>query len=320
LINSDTRRISRLKLSTLFPEIVRKTQKTRSLNFRIQGGLGNQLANISALIYFADSFGVDFNLDIAHLQHHGGDWQNSFLGLTLVQPQVMDMSLREKLFSARGLTCNCSSRYVSRLGRFKGKNLSSDDAGFISTIPNRIFKTQYFGDFQSYRYFQYVKFLAPAISVSYPLSPSSIFLQNLRQIMSTPSLGIHFRAGDYKTDPELWGLLNQRYYENAIRLLGGRDKHKVFIFSDDLSFHRELIGKLQMDLDFMLVDSRLSATETHSLFSNCADKIIANSSFSWSAALMSSREMVCYPFPWFPVKKKFSDQFPSHWMPVDSHF
>jgi hypothetical protein len=142
-----------------------------------------------------------------------------------------------------------------------------------------------------------------------------------RRIISTNSVNIHVRRGDYATDPAVnavHGLCSMDYYRKAIAQMVKRvrDAH-FFVFSDE----QEWVTK-----NLKLFNSRDVTYVTHNrpdegwkdfyLMTLCKHHIIANSTFSWWGAYLSDYpgKVVYAPSRWF-LRKRFvlGDLIPSTW-------
>lgn len=106
------------------------------------------------------------------------------------------------------------------------------------------------------------------------------------QIMSTNSISIHVRHGDYLEDG--FTILSRAYYENAVKMICEEvDNPHFFIFSDDSV---EVLDKM---LDFIPNKTYVSENKGDKSFrdmqlmSMCKHNIVANSTFSALGALLN---------------------------------
>jgi hypothetical protein len=136
--------------------------------------------------------------------------------------------------------------------------------------------------------------LMPSAAV---IEPNSKLIQ---RIQDGNSISVHVRRGDYLT----WrfiGALPTAYYERAVALMISRVKSPhFFVFSDDPDWVR---GNFAIDapVDYMAHDARDARFKDLYLISLCRHHIIANSTFSWWAAWLSSSKsaLVVAPRQWF---------------------
>ena len=109
------------------------------------------------------------------------------------------------------------------------------------------------------------------------------------------SVGVHVRGGDYNQFNN-W-LLSVDYYERAIAAVKERVKDPVFhIFSDDTTYAWSLLkdipGKKNIIHETELTDFYL--------MQHCKHNIIANSTYSFWAAMLNKHpdKLVVYPKDW----------------------
>lgn len=108
------------------------------------------------------------------------------------------------------------------------------------------------------------------------------------QILTTDkAIGLHIRRGDYLTKGH--HLLPLSYYKEALsaEALDGQ----LFIFSDDISWCKQQFGETAVYID---MEDYLSLE----LLKLCPYKIIANSTFSWWAAMLGNNKVVYAPVQW----------------------
>lgn len=106
-------------------------------------------------------------------------------------------------------------------------------------------------------------------------------------------VAVHYRAGDYQDNPEAQHpRCSREYYEKAMALFP--EGTKFLIFSDNL----EEAKKKLPDADFAPVQHYL---EDFKLMKRCKSFIIANSSFSFMAALLGEHpeKKIVMPSRWF---------------------
>jgi hypothetical protein len=118
-----------------------------------------------------------------------------------------------------------------------------------------------------------------------------------KRIKETPcSVNIHIRRGDYVENPEInciHGVCSPDYYEKAIQIITEKSEEKItpelFLFSDDPVWVKNNFNTF--GLPAIVIDIQghkdKSFHDMH-LMSLCRHHIIANSSFSWWGAWLSS--------------------------------
>ena len=132
-------------------------------------------------------------------------------------------------------------------------------------------------------------------------------------------IGLHIRRGDFLINSANHHNLPMSYYENALDRFD--DDRQVVIFSDDPEWCFE--QKLFSDDRFLVSQSNSSYHDLY-LMTQCADFIIANSTFSWWGAWLSQNpyKEVIYPNRWFGpnnANKTTIDLFPRSWRMIDEN-
>lgn len=125
----------------------------------------------------------------------------------------------------------------------------------------------------------------------------------LNNILSSESVCVHIRRGDYLTNRHLFrrqqDVLPLNYYKKAFEKL---DKELInahyFIFSDDIEWVKQ---NFKENENYSFVESNNNGPiATLYLMSMCKHFIIANSSFSWWAAMIAEnhKKRLIAPNPW----------------------
>jgi len=131
---------------------------------------------------------------------------------------------------------------------------------------------------------------------------------------------MHIRLGDYEKESD-FGILPAEYYSRALRIIEKRESsEKLYVFSNDIEKAKISISiPDRFNTDWIHQDS-LTTSQTLEAMIYCGDKVIANSTFSWWAAMLSVRhqEMTIYPKPWFRNAYANPDLFPGDWIGVKS--
>jgi len=133
------------------------------------------------------------------------------------------------------------------------------------------------------------------------------------------SVVAHVRRGDYVTmqsSREAFGELSGRYYRDAFDYLGVAVGDAIF-FTDDVEYVSDQFGaRLEMILG---ADDLHSPLETVRVMGSAKDIVIPNSTFSWWAAeLVAPQGRVVAPSHWFLDRP--ADQWPSrgYWHLVEN--
>jgi hypothetical protein len=140
------------------------------------------------------------------------------------------------------------------------------------------------------------------------------FLRFKNEIMTCDSLSVHVRRGDYLQQGGFHEL-PLRYYFQGLSQLSRNDK--VYIFSDDIPWCRENFKQdyFREKITFIQMEDYLS----FELMRNCKKKVIANSTFSYWAALLSDSLVVVTPSEWLgdrPEKEGEMLYYPKDWIKI----
>nr|WP_245168268.1 alpha-1,2-fucosyltransferase [Desulfobaculum xiamenense] len=140
------------------------------------------------------------------------------------------------------------------------------------------------------------------------------------RILSSDSVSVHVRRGDYVHDPTLAGLyaeLSPDWYRRAaLMAASGLAAPEFFVFSDDPDWVR---GHLDFGHPLTVVDHNAGAPLADMrLMSLCGRHVIANSSFSWWGAWLDRRPgaVVLAPAKWFGprrARRRIDDLYPATW-------
>lgn len=115
------------------------------------------------------------------------------------------------------------------------------------------------------------------------------YIELKEQIISTESIGIHIRRGDYLTKGH--HLLPISYYKEALSLIALElGTYQLFVFSDDIPWCKEQFPEAIFvnEVDYLSFD----------LLRLCKHKIVANSTFSWWASMIAKSGIIIAPIQW----------------------
>ncbi len=138
--------------------------------------------------------------------------------------------------------------------------------------------------------------------------------RKINQIRETESVSIHYRRGDYVSNP-YYVECSFSYYREAIDYI----KKKVsnphfFIFSNDMNWVKKFFD---ISESYSFIDNPGPDYEHLHLMRECKHNIIANSTFSWWAAWLNTNfdKIVIGPELWWnDLQRKKDIYFPPTWL------
>jgi hypothetical protein len=174
------------------------------------------------------------------------------------------------------------------------------------------------GYWHSEKYFKNYK---EVIKKEFKLKTQSneVFKKTKNKILSSNSISIHFRRGDYVTNTEAnknMGTCSMEYYKRSINFIKKKIENSTFfIFSDDTQWVKD---NFNFNLNVVYVsDNNFTEYEELMLMSYCKHNIIANSTFSWWGAWLNSNQnkIIIAPKKWYQNKSRNQkDILPSNWI------
>ena len=137
--------------------------------------------------------------------------------------------------------------------------------------------------------------------------------EEVKDMFDNP-IALHVRRGDFIQNYKNHHNLTLDHYENALKEFD--DDRQVIIFSDDTNWCKE--QEIFSSDRFLACEIGEPYSELY-MMSQCTDFIIANSSFSWWGAWLSTNKdkKVIAPQKWFGVNnqdKNTKDLFPKEWL------
>lgn len=178
------------------------------------------------------------------------------------------------------------------------------------------------GFFQSEKYFKAIKQIIKADLELKNSPPHDEVLKVEDRILSTNSVAMTFRRGDYIGNP-LHEVCTMQYYTRAVKYIGERSHSPhFFIFSDDISWCRRHVNIPNGEF-VDLRNCKTNVVQQLRLMSLCKHNIIANSTFPWWGAWLNtnSNRITIAPNKWFNHeamnKLALKDTIPEDWIRID---
>ncbi len=288
------------------------------ISCNLQGGLGNQLFQISTTISYSlknKKKAIFLNQD--------------YLGILPIGTNASKMTPRKTYWN--DFLSSLKRRYVKdelpAMMTLKEKQFHHYELG-PPIYENRMLV----GYFQSYKYFEEHKDLLYYI---YGIDRNK---ENLKKIYDPENkinfsdyISLHFRIGDYINVQQFHPILNEQYYIDSLYAIlknnENSDNLKILYFYEEkdkeiVNNKIKILQEMFPNNEFIAVDNTLQDWQQLLLMSLCKYNIIANSTFSWWGAYFNKNEdkKVYYPSLWFGELKKYlitDDLFYPDWIKID---
>ena len=246
----------------------------------LQGGLGNQLFQISAAISLALENDDDaiFSFKNHDLPKQGRKCENYSKNI------FRNLNFSDNLFIKR--------RYHEPFYHYKEIEPKSN----MCLI----------GYFQSEKYFsKYANVIREVFSIDE--DSLKIIKEKYGEILKKEPISIHVRRGDYIKYKDFHPPCSLEYYKKAIKQFP--ENSTFLVFSDDIEWCKQnFLGE-----NFWFVDGNEDYIDLYLMFL-CKNAIIANSSFSWWGAWLGKADKVIAPNKWFgKADNDTKDLLPHHW-------
>ena len=265
-----------------------------SIEFRLMGGLGNQLFISTFATILSAQFGqelrVVLNSTELAAQSHGSGLGN--LDLEQFFGELwQDLEYKNAPLSL--------SRVADRFRSYQ--TWEPRELGFIgdprAAIPagTRIVR----GYFQSSHYVQQLRGFGAPMTIE-PRDPSCAFSRAKEDIDWSKTALIHVRRGDYLALHESFGVLAPRYFASGVELLKLKGFSTFLVMSDSPDAAPMLASGVPETQFLCMSDFGLtSAEEELSLASKAGAFVMSNSSFSFWGAFGGTPKIIVAPIPWF---------------------
>lgn len=290
------------------------------------GGLGNQLFQYAALLYYGRRYAADMRIavDPEWNAQCNGYPRPCLLPHFSVRTPLEDRSLADRVFMTDKAWLKAAVTPWKKARNVQVFTEQIEDRyRFLRDLPlERETDTLYLqGYFQNN---DMVEAVADELRADLTLKepPRGRNLELLREIRrSRNPVSLHVRRGDSTLPWEGKVVLSMEYYAQAISTIKGRlVDPTVFVFSDDMSFARENLPR-EAKMVFVENNDDFASHEDLRLMSACHHHIIANSTFSWWGAWLNPRveKMVIAPHHWFVAVDNYQTLFPRDWILEEVH-
>lgn len=305
---------------------------TKSLKIFLTGGLGNQLFQLAAGLYYANGRRLELDLETANPRRSSAGEVEL---LTLNLPKEIEFQKKNRGKLVRKIFgFNLRSGYSPRkyeqnfLFRNLKKIISSFTLMVLLGMRLKISVSSNLGNDSKIRtidsneiligYFQ-THIVAGEIlrikdSLFRDLHKGEILKYRSLAKEEIPLL-VHVRLGDYQGEDQ-FGIPSPDYYETAIEFLWANGTYKkIWLFSDQPEDAILRIPQKFREITRVISSVGLESAETLIMMTLCQGFVIANSSFSWWGAFLRENQYapVIAPKPWFISLGEPSELVPNQW-------
>ena len=294
---------------------------SKELEIQIDGGLGNQLFQFYAGLYFAEYFNLNPIFEISRLRRIS----KLHPGLNIFSLGILDEFKTKSNSNALLKRFNYKARsYVSNLIQSEKTSLLKANGttefyeiGYVEIDKLVKVRNSIPGYFQTWRYFDALQ-VKPLITIERLGNPTDWLNQNLKRMQEVNPLVIHVRRGDYKLDKNRdIGCLSVEYFESVCGLHTESDE--IWIVTDSPEKTHNEFKKFSKKTIVLDPPSNSDPVESMILMSKAKSIAISNSTFSWWAAKLSAPDSNVYaPAKWFQNRPDPTDLIPESWRKVES--
>ena len=269
------------------------------MNVYLTGGIGNQLFQTSLAVRFHFELGAKVTLDCRTLTNRDSG--------------IDFLSLPEGLSIARG---NSHSKTFHRLvsrGLIPNNYTEKEVLSYIQNPNPKTFRdsSNFYGYFQSDAYFRNNENSVEALFSNIQILPDA-----------KPYIAIHIRGGDYLLHKKYYQLQSS-YYLSAINEAIHDSDIDIRVYTDD-PFHAmkivsEIDEKTNSKYRFALLTAERDPWMTFAGLVNAESLIVANSTFSWWAGWLASRngKKVIRPSLYYSTNHQPINFYPDSWLRIE---
>lgn len=285
---------------------------------KLMGGLGNQMFQYAAARSLCRRHGTSLKLDLSFLESdQAGNTSRTFeLDHFCI---TAEKATRWEISTMSGKSKTVLETVLARIFQRLSGNTGYREKQFqfdpqVLTLPDNVYLEGYW---QSECYFSDIdEIIRNELTVRSPLLDKNLELAE--EILAVNAVSLHVRRGDYVMDEKTraaHGVCDLDYYLRAEdRVAKSIENPHYFVFSDDPEWAAENL-KLRHPVRYVNHNGSM-AHEDLRLMSLCRHHVIANSSFSWWGAWLSTSpdKLVIAPDRWFnDLTIDTSGLIPSRW-------
>lgn len=149
-----------------------------------------------------------------------------------------------------------------------------------------------------------------------PIHKSKEYLTEVSQI-ETSDIALHIRIGDYLKHQDIFPILSEQYYLEALAAIPNSNSKRIVVFTDSPNKVQKMYPRIVRKSKVRIIRNELTSLETMSMMSKFKYLIASNSTFSSWAGWFSDKEIVVSPTQHH--KNGWIDYLPANWLriPID---
>lgn len=289
----------------------------------IYGGLGNQMFQY-ALAIVMDANGIPTKISVTDylLNRH-------YQGFELLKAFNVPIPIRDrvKVFAVkkiRPLFLDMNTTFL----KYIVKKIISDQHHVFNEVKEFGYDENVFeqkssllvGTWQCFKYFESQEYLIREV-FNFNKPKDTVNMKIAYEIQNKNAIAVHVRRGDF-TNPRMANrrtvIDSAHYYDKAFELINNTIENPVFyVFSDDIKWAKQKFKGV--NVVFVSNNYGPNSYLDMYLMSLCKHFIIANSSFSWWGAWLSTNKAktVIMPSPWIK-NVDCSGLYPKDWIVLET--
>ena len=302
-----------------------------------QGGLGNQLFQLSLALYLSQENSVELDFvikdskDEIKIQNRIDTFVlpsninlKSRRNINFLVIKALNLSTRLSTYSSASLKHKFLI-FIRRLIvfiynqlNFETRNLFISDGIGYSRIMNSDSKPRKFiGYFQSYRWAEIPKIRKQLMELELRQQSEWVDL-HIGYSKEEAPLVVHLRLGDYLDEAKI-GIPTIDYYKKGIDMLWSQGNfNTIWIFTNDETAARSMVGEIKGKRIRWITDNQDNAAHNLEAMRLGHGYVISNSTFSWWGAFLSRNpnSPVVAPKKWFIGMEDPLDLCPPSWIRI----
>jgi len=296
--------------------------KVKRVTVYLFGGLGNQLFQYFAGLATAEAMGA--KLYLKPFGQTSAVGREGEVGIAAFKREGITTSSR----IPRGLQEKLLRRFVTLINQFSLGRFSRHYGIFLSDVselpemkmdyPHHI---RLVGYFQDYKFLDFLERQKKMTTLSLA-NPSPWFVNLQEQARISKPVIVHIRRGDYLNHAETIGVLDFRYFKNALDVIPQNENSEFWIFSDSAEVAKDFAQfALLPDLRTQIIraPSETPDAESMLLMTLGSSIVISNSTFSWwGAYLNKNADLIIVPKKWFKNLDDPTNLIPGNWIYCES--